>query len=131
MADLIRLQDAQRLSGMRLTRETLAQFIRSGPAFACVDGSILAIMGITPIWHERAVAWGLLSDSIGASMTAVHRSVLRGLDGLFVVKRLEAYVAVDHTEGFRWMRMLGFEQEGVMRSFHEDKDFALFARVKR
>ena len=131
MADVMRVQNAQRVSGMQMTRESLAQCIAAGPAFACVDGSILAIGGINPVWHQRAVAWGLLSDSIGASMTPVHRAVLRGLDGLFVTKRVEAYVALDHAEGFRWMRLLGFQQEGMMRCFHEGQDFALFSRIRR
>ena len=131
MASMIRLQKVQTLTGMKLTPENLARFIASGPAFACVDGSVMAIGGVLPIWEGRGLAWGLLSDSIGASMTTVHRAVLRGLNDLFVMDRVEAQVALEHAEGFRWMRLLGFQQEGVLRSFYEGQDYALFSRIRR
>lgn len=130
MAREIRVQQMQQLTGMAVTEENMAEFIRSGPAFACVDGRVLAILGIMPLWHDRSLGWGVLSDSIGATMTQVHRAVLRGLNDLFVVKRVEAYVAAGHQEGFRWMRLLGFEYEGTMRQFLNGQDFAMFARVR-
>lgn len=130
MADAIRVQNAQQIAGMAATQDNLAAFIRSGPAFACVDDRVLAILGIVPMWNDRSVAWGLLSDSIGASMLQVHRAVLRGLDDLFLVKRVEAYVAAGHNEGCRWMKLLGFEYEGTMRQFHGGRDYDLFARVR-
>lgn len=131
MATAIDLQEVQRLTGLAVTPENLAEFIRMGPSFACVDDSILAILGVFPTWEGRSVAWGLLSRSIGARMLPIHRAVLRGLDDLFKVRRVEAYVAVGHEEGFRWMRLLGFEYEGCMKSFYGDDDYALFARIRR
>jgi hypothetical protein len=130
MADAIEVQEAQLLSGLPVNRDSLGSFIRSGPAFACVDGGVLAVLGIIPVWEDRSLAWGVLSARIGANMLPIHRAVLRGLDTLFVVRRVEAYVAADHPEGFRWMKLLGFECEGMMRRFHNNKDFALFSRIK-
>lgn len=131
MAASLDLQEVQQLTGLAATPENLAQFIQAGPAFACVDGSVLAILGVFPVWHERSVAWGLLSRSIGASMLPIHRAVLRGLDELFTARRVEAYVAAGHRAGFRWMGLLGFEYEGMMKSFYGTQDFALFARIRR
>jgi hypothetical protein len=130
MADQIMLQSTQQISGFEATSAELANFIKSGPAFAAVDGSLLAIAGLVPIWPGRSVAWGLLSDSIGASMLPIHKSILRGLNGIFQVDRVEAYVLEGHEEGKRWMRLLGFEPEGTMKKFHNGQNFELFARLR-
>ena len=130
MATAIDLQHAQRLTGMAVTPENLAEFIKAGPAFACVEDGILAILGMFPVWQDRYIAWGLLSRSIGARMVPIHRAVLRGLDDLFKARRVEAYVVASHEEGCRWVRMLGFEYEGHMKSFYGEDDYALFARIR-
>ena len=46
------------------------------------------------------------------------------------VRRLEADTALGFGSGSRWLRMLGFEDEGVSRAFGPDgADFRRFARV--
>jgi hypothetical protein len=46
------------------------------------------------------------------------------------VHRVEASTAVGWLPGRRWLEMLGFECEGVMRAYGPDRrDFFRFARV--
>jgi hypothetical protein len=45
-------------------------------------------------------------------------------------RRIEATVDVGFTEGERWMTLLGFEYEGLMRAYRPDgQDMLMFARV--
>lgn len=114
----------------KMTFNMVAKAIETGVAWAALrDGQPVAIGGVAPQSDERAVVWGVLSDSIGASMTSVHRAVRHTLDVL-TYPRLEAHVAVEHEEGHRWIALLGFEREGVMRKFFRGRDFALYARVR-
>lgn len=130
MARALRLQAAQILSGQTFTEEDLASFIGAGLALAVVkDGEVLALGGIVEKWPGYATIWGLLSGSIGATFPLLHRGVCRALVSS-PWARIEAHVAVEHEAGHRWMGMLGFQKEGVMRKFWQGRDFALYARVK-
>jgi hypothetical protein len=130
MAALLVPQQSQLATGQVMTRPQLEAAIESGFALACVrDAKILAIGGIAEHWPDRGVVWGLLTDSIGATMTPVHRIVRRALEATSL-KRVEAHVAVEHVAAVRWIELLGFTREGTMRAFWQGHDFALYARVR-
>lgn len=125
----MRVQRAQALHP-KMTFAMVSRAIETGQAWAAVDGTApLALGGLSPQTDTRAVVWGVLSDSIGANMTLIHREVRRRL-AVAAFERIEAHIALDHDEGHRWIRLLGFEQEGVMRKFFQGRDFALYARVR-
>lgn len=95
-----------------------------------VDGDVLAIGGLEPIWKDRAVAFMFVSINAGPHFKAIHKAVIDFLDNA-PFKRIEAYVDVGFTEGSRWMNMLGFGLEGYMRAFRPDgADMLLYSRVK-
>ena len=130
MLNSIALQPIQEAFRSEMTHDDVARAAQSGVALACVRGpTIIAMGGITQIWEGRGLVWGLLSPSIHATMVPIHRIVSRGLDNC-IFKRVEAQVAVEHEEGHRWMSLLGFEREGVMRKFWKGRDYALYARVR-
>lgn len=130
MAALFRLQTAQQLLGQVVDEPTLFYAIVNGIAMAVVDGErILAIGGVTRMWEDRGVAWGLLSDDIGATMPLIHKVVCRVL-ATSPLRRIEAQVACGHEAGQRWVRLLGFQHEGRMAAFWQGQDYDLFARVK-
>lgn len=130
MARIFRLQTAQTALGQIADEAALAQAIEGGIAMAVVDGPrILAIGGVTTLWVDRGVAWGLLSDEIGATMPVIHKVVTRVLAGS-PLRRIEAQVASEHRAGQRWVRLLGFQHEGRMAAFWQGQDYDLFARVK-
>jgi len=130
MVSIIQAQRAQLATGQTMSREQVAAAIDAGVSLACVQGArILAFGGIAEQWPGRGILWGLLTDSIGATFTPVHRIVRRALDTT-ALKRVEAHVDVNHAEAVRWIELLGFTREGVMRSFWNGYDFALYARVR-
>jgi hypothetical protein len=130
MLRLLDLQAAQANVGGAMDEQAIRGAMAGGTAFAAVEnGRILTIAGVFEIWQDRAVLWGLLSNSIGASMVPLHRCAVRGL-AASRYRRIEAHVEAEHAEGHRWIRMLGFEQEGVMRQFWNRRDYALYSRIR-
>ena len=102
-----------------------------GPCFTAVkDGVILGCAGLTKQWDNRAIAWALLSSNIDQNFVNIHRAALRYFD-VTEFKRVEAFVDANFDAGHRWIKMLGFEREGYMRSFTpEGNDAVLYARIK-
>jgi len=130
MARSLDLQPEQIALGQVVDETMLATAIANGIAMAAVkDGRILALGGIVKLWADRGTAWGLLSTDLQASMPAIHKVVWRVID-TSPLARVEAQVAVGHEAGQRWVRMLGFQHEGVARAFWQGRDYDLFARVK-
>lgn len=130
MIEQIAAQPAQQAIGTELTAATLKRLLAIGHGFAAVDGDrIHIIAGAYEMWRDRAVAWALLSHSIGPAMPAVHRAVSRWFE-VAPWPRIEAHVDPDHEAAGRWAAMLGFEREGRMRKFFNGRDFDLWARTK-
>lgn len=128
MADHLPMQVAQVLTGALLTRETLASQILAGPAVAVMEGGLpIAIGGLCRVWEGRYSCWGILSRPAAPHMIALTRMV-KDMLWEFNGNRLEAYVAVGHGSGEKWVKMLGFQYEGVMHKFHGGRDFTLWAR---
>lgn len=130
MISLLDVQSAQKLTGMELNEVSLGIAIRSGLSLAAVhNGQILGVGGVAEQWPGRGIVWGLLSKGIGVKMAPVHKAVMRALE-ICPMNRVEAYVLNSHKAGHRWMKMLGFKKEGVMKKYWQDHDFAVYARVK-
>jgi len=130
MARAFVVQPEQIALGQVADETMLAHAISNGIAMAAVEGDrVLAMGGIVELWKDRGTAWGLLSADLARAMPVIHRVVWRVID-TSPLARIEAQVAVDHRAGQRWVRMLGFEHEGVARSYWNGRDYDLFARVK-
>lgn len=95
------------------------------------DGRILGIAGMLPQWENRAIAWALLADNLDNQFLKIHTAVKRFID-VSGFRRIEATVDMGFPQGIRWMKMLGFEQEGIMRAYRPDgADMILFARISK
>jgi len=130
MAERLQLQSAQMLSGQAMTPAAIESAIKGGLALAAVEGErIYGMAGIYEIWEGRGLAWALLAQDAGDQMLTLHRCVQRALD-VSMFRRVEADVLNTHEEGHRWMRLLGFEKEGVRRCYWQGQDYALYARVR-
>jgi len=67
---------------------------------------------------------------VGQDFVKIHRAALRYFD-VTEFKRVEAFVDANFDAGHRWIKMLGFEREGYMRSFTpEGNDAVLYARIR-
>lgn len=106
--------------------------IKDGEAYTMTcDGVPIACAGVQEAWNNRGVAWALISTDAGLHMHAVTRAVRMYLTQFAKWNRVEAYVDVRFTAGERWIKMLGFKIEGVMREFTpEGSDTYLCARLK-
>lgn len=93
-------------------------------------GEILGVAAVASQWDNRAMALVLLSQNAGKRFHSIHRAVYRFLD-VCGVRRVEATVDVGFDAGDRWMKMLGFEYEGLMRAYRPDgADMKLYARIR-
>lgn len=96
-----------------------------------VDKNVAATVGVVEQnpgnWH----CWAY-TDPILASLyfLPIARAMKRWLDG-FKVPRIQTVVFADNERGHRWVKLLGFEMEGVMRNWSAGKDVTLYSRVNR
>lgn len=130
MAERLKLQSVQELTGQAMSPEAIAMAIEGGMALAGVRGDkIVGMAGIFERWSGVGLAWALLAEDFAAHKLSAFRLMKRALDVSPLV-RIEAHVAEGHTEGERLLDHLGFEKEGTMRKFWQDRDFSLFAKVR-
>jgi ribosomal protein S18 acetylase RimI-like enzyme len=103
----------------------------AGPCFTAIeDGQVLCCSGVVNQWHNRGIAWALMSDHVGGKFVRIHKAVKRFLESTDLV-RIEAYVDADFDAGHRWIQMLGFEREGYAKKYSpQGKDAVLYARVR-
>lgn len=130
MAERLKLQSAQELTGQVMTAENVEMAIGGGMALAAVKGEkIIGMAGIFERWAGVGLAWALLSEDFACHRLSAFKLMKRALDVSPLI-RIEAQVAAGHTEGERLLAHLGFAKEGLMRKFWQDRDYNLFARVR-
>jgi RimJ/RimL family protein N-acetyltransferase len=95
-----------------------------------MDGKIMIICGLTPIWEGRAVAWALISRHAPKHMLRITRRIQQFLkDAPF--RRIEAQSDVNFEQAHKWLEILGFRQEGFARGFYPDGgDAYLWSRLR-
>lgn len=110
-----------------------AEWLRdSGLSFTVMaDNVVLAIMGTVVEWEGRAQCWALLGSEVGRHMMKLTRMVSRYFD-LQSYRRLEAQAPENFPPAQRWLELLKFEHEGVMRNYYPDGSSAVrYARIKK
>lgn len=114
-----------------LTPDNLRVLAAQGSVWAAKsNGKLIAVMGHTPVWSGRTVMWAYLTEDCGRVMLALTRAISAEIRRMAVdFSRIEAYAEAHHTEGNRWLRLLGFNAEGVMRKFCNGIDYNLYAKV--
>jgi len=92
----------------------------AGPAFtAMVDDQPIACAGVILLWPGVGHAWVVVGDIKGYGLwitrTVKHmlRDIIRGCD----LHRVEAIVLADAKEHHKWVKLFGFEPEGVAHEF--------------
>jgi len=98
-----------------------------GPAMTFErQGVVIACAGLARVWEGRYLAWALFSDLAPREWVRVRQAMHRVIGD--TAGRIEATAAFPAAE--RFLEGLGFEKEGVMRSYHNGRDHALYAQVK-
>jgi hypothetical protein len=94
-----------------------------------VDGRAIVCGGIIINGHGIGQLWSFLSVHASVHMLPITRFGVRLLT-LQSARRIEATTRCNFAAGCRWLSLLGFEVEGVMRKFDPDgSDHYLYARV--
>jgi ribosomal protein S18 acetylase RimI-like enzyme len=130
--DNLKLQPAQEyMRGWSILSADLTDLSEAGLAWTAEhDGVILGIAGLSPQWENRAIAWALVSANAGKRFVRIHAAVKRFLE-VAPYRRIEATVDVGFVEGMRWMDMLNFKYEGLLKAYRPDgADMLLYARIK-
>lgn len=114
-----------------LTPHNLYQLQQAGSTWHARRGDkLVALGGHTPVWTGRTVVWGYLGADAGPSLAAMSRKVRAELDVLALeFPRIEAYASRNYGAASRWLVMLGFRREGLMRKFADGRDYFLYART--
>lgn len=126
----IRLQPRQK-PATQLVGDSHYELLARAPSIALLDGDeVLMCGGVFEVWPGRGIAWAMLAERIGHRMTACVRAVRRFFNEQ-AIARVEMDVEIDHAEGHRFARLLGFEQESprLRRYYPDGGDGALYVRI--
>lgn len=96
---------------------------------ALVSGQPVACGGFQECWEGRAAVWAILSDQAGPWMLQITRAVRKALDA-HPAERIEAHALVGFNPAARWLELLGFEPETILRKFHQGRDYQSFVRLR-
>lgn len=97
------------------------------------DGALISCCGIMRLWTGRGEACVNLADSVNRwDMLRIYRWTLEKIiqaEQELDLRRVEATTKADWPPGERWLRMLGFTEEGRLRFYGPDgRDHMMWAR---
>jgi hypothetical protein len=123
------LQAHQRALLERMPVGYLEKLAEAGPASTAVIGErVLACAGVAYLGWIGTL-WAFVAQDAGAHFISLHREIRRCLMES-PVRRIEATVEADFEPGIRWLRLLNFENEGLMRAYGpHGEDHYRFARI--
>ena len=104
---------------------------KSGTALsAFADGEFLGCGGLQVFpWKTTAEAWVWAMPGVHDYPLFVHKIVARGLKQ-GGIKRIQCTVKVGNDRAVRWVEILGFEREGLMKKYGPGgADFYMYAKV--
>jgi hypothetical protein len=104
----------------------------AGPAWCARghDGRLLACGGFAPVHPGHFYAWAHLADGKGHGLVPITRHARAWLAGGHY-RRVTAYARADWVEACRWIDLLGFHAEGLLRAFGPDgEDYVVFGRTR-
>jgi len=94
------------------------------------DGNPVCIWGKTAIWNGRCVLWILMGEGSRTCMKRIIELSKATID-LMSEHRIEATTIATWRSGWRFLELLGFNAECVMRKYSATgEDEVLFARVR-
>ena len=107
---------------------------KNGPAFVGRNQhGIIAAAGVINLWTGVGEAWAILTPRAkGMAVLRAFRETFRLIQIAHDYHRIQASVQADFDDGVRFAKFMGFESEGVMRSYDAEKhDFLRMAKIGR
>lgn len=129
----LRSEEAASMGAMDSQEAILALITRDTSATLVEDGRILAIIGFTDLWPGVIEVWVLPSVYANLYPRKFLRGIKRQLDGL--IEGLQPHriqtMAIADVKHDKWMRFMGFEDEGLRRKYTADQvDYRSWAIVR-
>lgn len=111
---VLQIKPQQTQSYMNLTLE-YGQYLATGNCFTGVqDGKVVAIGGIIPVYAGRGYMHLIVAEDMPHQWIKLYRAARRLIDAV-----ADDYVRLETMSVFsdadRWLELLGFEYEGVLR----------------
>jgi len=108
---------------------------KSGPAVTLVvEDRKIGCGGVAFPWRGMGEAWACFDIDVNKYPIAAFKLSKRFLDDVFeycTMRRMQAIVRADMRTHRRFVEVLGFSFEGVLRSFGEDGlDYVMYARTR-
>ena len=105
-----------------------------GPAYTMIiDDQLVACGGVTLLGWRRGEAWILLSPLFSKYPKSTYVTVKASLDGMIEdnnLRRVQAIVNPEFPAHSRFLKHLGFEYEGTLRSYGINaEDLFMFGRI--
>ena len=136
--DQIKLREREREGTAKIPhfRKVCEVYERHGGAYTMLSPEgIVCIEGVSPIWPGVAVAWSLTSDLIFKYPKSYYKATKQFMAAIiedWKIHRLQATTYADDQVACNWLKHLGFEREGVMRSYGPDRsDHIMYAKVNQ
>lgn len=116
-------------------KQYAGQLERPGWSFTVLDhGYLIACVGITEMWTGVGEAWLIGSARLNQKARSFIRLAKSGIyektareHGL---RRVQAACRADWPQALRFAKFMGFEEEGLMKSYgHKGEDFIRVARL--
>lgn len=97
-----------------------------------IEGRVLLCGGIIQYWEGRGEAWSFIAADCKKDFYRIHKIVKRFFE-LSDLKRIEATVDYNFTQGHRWIKSLGFVCEApLLKSYLPNGgDSSLYVRVRK
>ena len=95
-----------------------------GPAWSIMNGEeIVACCGVRILWEGVGEAWLVFSGGVEGhtiEATKIIRRYLRRIIEDQKLRRVQAFTSVNAPKSARYLEVLGFEKEGVLRKLGRD-----------
>jgi len=115
-------------------RDVLRNAITHWPARTLsIDGKILAIVGLTPIYAKVGEFWAIISPDVAQKPVAFARAVKDLLESYceaHKLVRVQIVVPRPVKEAFDFALFLGFEPEGILKKYGPlGEDYVMMGRI--
>jgi|DEB0MinimDraft_10_1074344.scaffolds.fasta_scaffold44322_3 hypothetical protein len=93
---------------------------------------IIACMGLLNLSPWRGEVWSVMGKYSGDHMVCITREAKNMIEEAqeHGVHRLESIVDMDFKEGHKWMTLLGFTPDGILRCYNQNKsDVLMYSKV--
>ena len=114
-------------------KENLVDRLPKGFSFSgTYDDQVFAMFGLVPYWKGCYECWLIPASDLDTHTMKMHRTSIRFFEYTAKVlraKRYQCYVFSGNVRAVRWIEMMVFKKEGLMKNFGPNQeDFFLYAR---